>query len=76
MLILFVCNIYIQWSQSMFDVVLNFSFLQTCGNVYVRPEVEIRCGGLLLRHLPCLLSVAVALPPRDIVFFSFVLLKR
>lgn len=35
MLILFVCNIDAQWSQCTFDVVLNFSFLETCGNVYV-----------------------------------------
>lgn len=52
MLILFVCNIYAPWSLSMFDVVLNFPFLQTCGNVYVgAPERRLYCGSLLLRHL-------------------------
>lgn len=51
MLILFVCNIDAQWSQCTFDVVLNFSFLETCGNVYVATLVKILHGGFLLQHL-------------------------
>lgn len=50
MLILFVYNIYVLWSQSMFDVVLNFSFLQTCGNMTVWIGVGVLCSGLCCHH--------------------------
>lgn len=47
-------------------MVLNFSFLQTCGIVHGGPGVEVLCRDLLLRHLrremPRLVTRAVVRP--------------
>lgn len=67
MLILFVWNIYPPQSQRMFDVVLNFSFLQTCGNVHGEPWGWSSLQGLTssqtsVKGNACLGTRAVVLP--------------